>query len=185
MSKGLYHTGATDLHHIFLTPLEAVIEAEILLAQKIKDFVLEAGFDTENECAVRTVQFTYTVQGKKKKLAVPVLTLITLPLLSIKDAQFNMHINMLTVPETVNPLQSPSLMEEETPVSPPSKVALKGYLSPKSGNDAMHTGLMANMKVKLQLGEAPLPGGLIKLLAMLNNELITEEFKENKNEYNK
>lgn len=74
MNTGLYHTGATDLHHIFLAPLEAVVDAEILLAQKIKAFILESGFDKENDNKVRTVHFTYTARDEQREFAVPVLT---------------------------------------------------------------------------------------------------------------
>ena len=35
------------------------------------------------------------------------------------------------------------------------------------------------MKVKLHMAETAMPGGIIKILALLNNNLITDKNKEN------
>jgi len=169
--KGLYHTGATELKNIFYTPLIAVVDAEIALAERIKGFIMKYGF---NEGKVKTVSFTYILNGDKKELKVPVLTLLNLPLLSIKDAHFNMEVKMLSVIER-SQSKPPPLKPEEAIDYTIEKTKIKGYLTPNQQRLSIDKGLEANMKVKLHMGEAPVPGGLIKLLALMNNNLIKEE----------
>ncbi|MFT5821734.1 MAG: hypothetical protein ACI8ZM_002988 [Crocinitomix sp.] len=175
--NGLYHTGATELHDIFLAPLKAVIDAEMSLAESIKRFIWETGFTPKGE--VRTVHFNYELQGEVQTLNIPVLSIITLPLLGIKDAEFDMHVKMMTIAEShEEPVQLPSLTGKEAKPTKP-KVGLKGFLTPHNNNISESTSLKTNMRVKLHMGESAMPGGIIKILALLNNNLIADKNSEN------
>ncbi|HAA20058.1 MAG TPA: hypothetical protein DCP28_15305, partial [Cytophagales bacterium] len=90
MEGGKLKKGGTQIKDIFKAPLEAVIEAEIELSQKIQHFIAhygftgvgENGFDDEtSDLQLKTVQIRYVLEGKPKVLRVPVLSLVPLPLL--------------------------------------------------------------------------------------------------------
>ncbi len=170
--KGLYHTGATELHDIFLAPLQAVIDAEISLSKKIKKFIWKTGFTASGE--IRKVNFKYIVNGKVETINIPVLSIVTLPLLGIKDAEFDLHVKMLTVAENHdNPIELPSLLTEKQPKKE-NKVGLKGYLTPHE-NLTEANALKTNMRVKLNMKESSMPGGIIKILALLNGDLTNKK----------
>ena len=175
--NGLYHTGATELHDIFLAPLKAVIDAEMSLTESIKRFIWETGFTSKGE--IKTIQFNYVLDGKKETLSIPTLSIVTLPLLGIKNATFDMHVKMMTIVEedkdrvSLPPLKKQNLQETKP------RVGLKGFLTPHHGAFTESTGLKTNMKVKLEMGETSMPGGIIKILALLNNNLIADKNNEN------
>jgi Protein of unknown function (DUF2589) len=189
--KGLYSTGATDLKSIFQAPLEAVITADIEMAEKITNFIARYGFekniedeDEEGEIKskgdnfgkLRMVTFSFmNNKGKMEKCKIPVLSLIQLPLLCIKNADFNMKVKMITTDEDPGPPTPPSLTGGAAAKAPaPKNKVLKAYLSPDS--DQINESIKANMKVNLSMGPSDMPGGLLKILAMMND--ITE-FKKN------
>ena len=118
--KGLYSTGATDLKSIFMAPLEAVITADIEMAEKITNFIARYGFEKRKEDEeeeeveenkkgdnfgkLRMVTFSFmNNKGKMEKCKIPVLSLIQLPLLCIKNADFNMKVKMITTDEDPEP----------------------------------------------------------------------------------
>lgn len=172
--NGLYHTSATELHDIFLAPLQAVIDAEISLTKSIKEFIWDTGFTPEGK--IRTVDFDYVLDGKKETLSVPVLSIVTLPLLGIKDAEFDMHVKMLSVVENHEyPVELPPLTKSLKTAPKKPEVGLKAYLHPQANSLTESAGLKTNMRVKLHMGETDMPGGIIKILALLNNNLITDK----------
>ncbi|WP_334127115.1 DUF2589 domain-containing protein [Empedobacter brevis] len=177
--KGLYSTGATKLKNIFLAPLEAVIQADIDLSKRVSDFIMSYGFidwkkqdensipyeNGENIPKLKMVSFSYfNSEGKEVIFSIPVLSLIQLPLLHIKDAHFDMKVKMITV--DVEDKAPPPLINsgKSIPHSTPSP-NVKAFLTPTTGNN-MDT-MKSNMKVRLNMSNSDMPGGMIQLLAMM------------------
>jgi hypothetical protein len=171
MRKGLFSTGATRLTDIFLAPLEAVIQADIDLSERITRFIMDYGFEDWHEKGkmpkLKMVSFSYTnEQGKIEVFSLPVLSLIQLPLLRIKDANFDMKVKMITV-DVDEEAQPPSLLDndDEKPGLPQRKTAIKAFLTPSTSSN-MET-MKSNMKVRLNMIDGDMPGGIIQLLAMM------------------
>ncbi|KAF2325791.1 DUF2589 domain-containing protein [Flavobacterium daemonense] len=170
MRKGLFSTGATRLTDIFLAPLEAVIQADIDLSERITKFIMDYGFDDWDQKGklpkLKMVSFSFTnEQGKVEVFSLPVLSLIQLPLLRIKDANFDMKVKMITVDidEEESP---PSLLDDDKTVKLPQRQsAIKAFLTPSTSSN-MET-MKSNMKVRLNMIDGDMPGGIIQLLAMM------------------
>ena len=172
MRKGLYSTGATKLKNIFLAPLEAVIQADIDLSERITQFIMNYGFDNWHEKGkmpkLKMVSFSYVnEQGKIEVFSLPVLSLIQLPLLRIKDAHFDMKVKMITV-DIDEQAEPPSLLDEDADLKPKisqRQSGIKAFLTPSTSSN-MET-MKSNMKVRLNMVDGDMPGGIIQLLAMM------------------
>ena len=173
MRKGLYSTGATKLKNIFLAPLEAVIQADIDLSERITQFIMNYGFEDWHEKGkmpkLKMVSFSYrNEQGKIVVFSLPVLSLIQLPLLRIKDAHFDMKVKMITV-DIEEDVQPPSLLndaDDSKPKLPQRQSGIKAFLTPSTSSN-MET-MKSNMKVRLNMIDGDMPGGIIQLLAMMS-----------------
>ncbi|WP_109829320.1 DUF2589 domain-containing protein [Reichenbachiella versicolor] len=209
MNTSIYDDAATGLEKIFSAPLNAVIDADIRLANSIANFIESYGFENSDEGDVekgnietkeeddakggkklgplRMISFTYNQDGKKVTIKIPALSLIQLPLLQIKKADFDMEVQLFTMAVDNQSKQNnnteidekvPSLEEiakSKQRKSKPPKVLLRGVMTASSsaGNeDKLKESMKANMKVKLEMGASDMPGGLINMLAVLND--VTE-----------
>lgn len=172
MRKGLFSTGATKLKNIFLAPLEAVIQADIDLSERITKFIMDYGFEDWNEKGkmpkVKMVSFSYTNEkGKIEVFSLPVLSLIQLPLLRIKDAHFDMKVKMITL-DINEEQQPPSLLDnydDEYTKLPQRRSGIQAFLTPSTSSNM--ESMKSNMKVQLNMIDGDMPGGIIQLLAMM------------------
>lgn len=189
MRKGLYSTGATKLKNIFLAPLEAVIQADIDLSERITKFIMEYGFTDWNKKGkipkMKMVSFSYmNGDGKKEIISFPVLSLIQLPLLRIKDAHFDMKVKMITVDVDEETSPPPLLTPGETKVIATKQGStIKAFLTPSTQSN-MET-MKSNMKVRLNMIDGDMPGGIIQLLAMMGelNHIKPEDNEQYKTEH--
>ena len=110
------------------------------------------------------------------KVQVPVISLIPLPLLQIETAEFDFNIRIVSEIDLASQAASPGglsgrQLNEENEISTQFK-GFKARLSPsvgssKSGDISQTTD--ANMKVKIQMRQADLPGGLAYWMSTFNN----------------
>lgn len=187
MQPGYFEDGAQSLTKLFSAPLTAVIDADILLAERIAEFIKAYGFtgSTPGEWGeLRMVGFSYLMDGKQMDMKVPALSLIQLPLLQINKADFDMEIKLYTIVEQHENTQNGKNPQDpaRTPIDKLSKSLTqpenKGYktttvgvMSPNQGGNTttdLGQSLTANMKVKLDMTSANMPGGLINLLALMS-----------------
>lgn len=180
MKKGLYSTGATKLKNIFLAPMEAVIQADIDLAKRVSDFIMSYGFsnwkkqDENSEPyyhleqkvpELKMVTFSYENNDNKTVIiSIPVLSLIQLPLLQIKEAHFDMKVKMITV-DVGTENQMPQLLSSQSNATQPSVSNIKAFLTPSTSSNM--EAMKSNMKVRLNMDNSDMPGGIIQLLAMM------------------
>lgn len=189
MKKGLYSTGSTKLKNIFLAPMEAVIQADIDLAKRVSDFIMSYGFSNwkkqdehlepdpvdDDVPKLKMVTFSYLNSDEKTvTISIPVLSLIQLPLLQIKDAHFDMRVKMITV-DVDEDQQAPKLLGAKSNQTQPSIPNIKAFLTPSTSSN-MET-MKSNMKVRLNMDNSDMPGGIIQLLAMMGemNHIKTEK----------
>lgn len=99
------------LEDLFAMPLRALIEADGMAARTAAEFIREHAFEptgTGSDTAygrLRMVTFTYEIadengQAARQEMAVPLLLMITLPLLSVREATFEFGIEIAGTLET-------------------------------------------------------------------------------------
>ncbi|MCS3552656.1 MULTISPECIES: DUF2589 domain-containing protein [unclassified Sphingobacterium] len=164
------NTGAHKLMEIFKAPMQAVIDADIDLSKKISDFIINYGFESDEQDIssirkLKMVNFSYNLNGSTVEFSMPVLSLIQLPLLRIKSVIFDMNVKLFTV-ENIQPKQIPSLLNiKQTQDNTPANKII-AYLAPNS-NDSYEK-IKSNMNVKLNMVDGDMPAGIIQLLGLLN-----------------
>lgn len=178
-----------DLKQLIAGPLIATIDADSLSTRRYLDCLFEIAFESYDKATgrtgpLRTLRFSFVdSQGgekKKQKVSVPLLTLVPLPLLQVKEAAFDFDIKILDVRQQVSE-ESYSLKEGKlNPAQEDNSLTMRASLAPKEGgNNSSQQGLSANMKIKIKMQQADMPGGLSNLLHLTaNNVLMDEEGEE-------
>lgn len=167
-----------ELHELIAAPLVATIDADTLVAKRYLEFIQEAAFEKSDDKdpnhigALKVITFTYNqadINGTKaKQVSIPVISLITLPLLQIKEAGFDFDIKIVdavsdasTTRFQFNPDQSPP----QTPASNVNNIKLRASIAPKSSvSQQKNNSMVANMKVKIIMQQADMPAGMSNLL---------------------
>ncbi|MCW3127333.1 MAG: hypothetical protein JWO03_2991 [Bacteroidetes bacterium] len=164
-----------SLEELFIIPLRAVIDANAYAAQTALDFILSYGFNNRvmnvrdsNEFAgnLRMLSFTYTFTDdrgiqKTTKVNIPFISLIPIPLLEVKRAQFDYAIQILN--------QESRILKDINDRDTEQK-SLVAVLAPMdtSGKNSLHlseeTSLKANMTVRVEVEKSDLPAGILQLL---------------------
>ncbi|MBY4728019.1 MULTISPECIES: DUF2589 domain-containing protein [Burkholderia] len=179
-----------DLQYLFAAPIEAVIEADFMAARQFVRYVREFGF-VQNASIVcepgdpngtdfgelRMITFFYEqVVGKDKtewrRVQVPVLSLIPLPLLGVKTATFDFGVRLLLAERVQAPCAIPLLPDDADDTAPRryrwSAMLARGR--PEAGSHAredVSPFLEANIGAKVEVGQAGIPAGIGNLLALL------------------
>lgn len=102
---------------------------------------------------------------------VPVLSLYPIPLLQVKNAEFDYNIRIISRV----PLQSPDQEDVDTGYTPskdylsPDRVELKGMLGPGLGRGETTSAM--SMRVKIQMEQSDIPAGLTKLLSIMDQNV--------------
>ncbi len=114
---------------------------------------------------------------------IPVLSLFPIPLLQVKDAEFEYNIRILSR----SPLQNPDQEDVQTGRAPstdylaPDRIELKGLLAPGSGERT--SGM--NIKVKIRMEQADVPIGLTKLLSVMDQHVSAVPAADEQGKYGK
>jgi hypothetical protein len=179
-----------QLSTLFSAPLVAVIEADFLAAQRFASYIEHFGFtkdaaqsgDDGEYGTVRTVRFSHpraTGNGTTGMATteIPLLAMLPLPLLQVRDAEFSFDVRLLdfTTGESASP---PSLRAQSAHESPPASAAplvSRALLAPAgtSGDGGTKNSNSANMSVKLRMQQADLPAGISALLNAMNESIST------------
>jgi len=177
--------GSSDplLHQVLAAPLAALVRAEAMSALALLDFITSVGMEPTataesaaagNLGALRMVSFNYQRQQadgtlRQQTMQVPLVALLQLPVLNVKDASFSFNVAMTAVrastaqPEAVAPgLTRPSTLTE---------VDLHVALPPTA---AASTPTLPVMSVQLNSVRGDFPNGIINLLQLVNTALVVE-----------
>ena len=181
-----------ELQQLIAAPLIATIEADSLSAQKYLDYLMKIAFESYDSKSgttgkIRMLSFNYTSQdvtgNREQKVSIPLFTLVPLPLLQIKEADFDFDIKILDA-FSVSEDEKFSLEKEESDVTSQSSGGFKmrASLAPRQSNGNtsknVEQSLTANMKVKVKMRQADVPAGLSNLLHLAASNMRVEDMEE-------
>ena len=190
---------ALQLFQLIGAPLLAVVQAEAQAAQVSAQFIKSVGFAAPASGAPNlpvdrpeTRKFTESLQDggdlgdlktaefrverrnadgtvQTQVVKVPVLSLYPIPLLQVKDAEFDFHIQVLG---RVSFKNDKDLDDEGMPPAREflarNRVELTGLLT--SSNEATR-GSRADIRVKVRMEQSDLPAGLMRLMSVMGESV--------------
>ena len=166
-----------SLQQLISAPLVATIGADAMSAERYMKHFMSLAFESYNPVdgstgALRLISFNFTDSdasgGAEKKVSVPLVSLVTLPLLQIKQADFDFDINIIdAVAAAPNEHFSLNRGEVESPRGKERDEGLnfRASLAPQSGRGASSS-LQANMKIHVSMQQADMPSGLSQFLQL-------------------
>lgn len=176
-----------DLKQLIAGPLIATIDADSLSTRRYLDCLFEIAFESYDKQSgktgpLRTLSFTFVSndngQKKKQKVTIPILTLVPLPLLQVKEADFDFDIKILDAQQQSTE-EGFSLKEGKLlPAQEKPGLTMRASLAPKQESNSSQQGLSANMKIKIKMQQADMPGGLSNLLHLTANNVIVDDEDE-------
>lgn len=182
-----------ELHQLIAAPLLATVDADSLAARRYLDYLCTVAFESYDRQTGRTgplrmLRFSYNstdaTGSRKRQVAVPMLSLVPLPLLQVQEADFDFDIHIMDAVSTRKEEQFS--FKEGKAVSPADDdpgdgLRIRASLAPQQSGGreaAAQQSLTANMKVHVKMGQAGLPGGLAKLLNLAAGDAAGEEEPE-------
>ncbi len=179
-----------DLKDLISGPLVATVDADSISARRYLNYLLELAFEsydkeTGEAGKLRTLDFTYhsrDVNGVRiQRVSIPLLTLVPLPLLQVKEADFGFDIKIVDAissdRDATFSLKNGGPEEEEHPEGVKLRVAMATNAEGQSKSTARQS-VSANMKVKVKMEQADMPGGLLNLLHLTTHNLQTDEIPQ-------
>ncbi|MDJ0599821.1 MAG: DUF2589 domain-containing protein [Crocosphaera sp.] len=194
-----------SLGKLLSQPLISTLEADFYTAQRFVQFITEYGLEKvdnvppeEGENAalsqvsgsnlsgslkLKMVTFLYRQidpsdrQEKLFRVQVPLISLIPLPLLQIERAEFDFNIRIFSEIDLSTRIARDGGLKGESPPQEPF-VGFKARLSPAIGSSEsgeIAPTLDANMKIKVQMRQADLPGGLAYWMSTFTNATSVNE----------
>ena len=169
-----------SLRDLLSSTLVATVDADTAAAQRYYSNMCELAFEhydkgTDEAGNLRTLTFWYTdAAGTTQSLDIPILSLLPLPLLQVKEADFGFNVRIADLSESQEEAfflfdGSSDLPKSECHIPPQLRVALRSFRSGESSSDECTNAYMPNMKVNVRLHQADLPGGLSRFLQFVNN----------------
>ena len=176
-----------ELQQLIAGPLVSTIEADTLSSRRYLEMLQLIAFEdvTEGDRNIRrlrTLKFAYqetNVNGYRNKVvSIPLVTLLPLPLLQIKEADFDFDINILDAVSS-GTVESFDYGEGKMDQKNENKRAfwLRASLASRNGShsEKSEQQLSANMKVHVKMRQADMPAGLSNLLRLTAGNLQVED----------
>lgn len=181
-----------ELKDLISGPLVATIDADSISARRYLKYLLELAFESYDEETgevgkMRTLDFTYRnydVGGMRlQRISIPLLTLVPLPLLQVKEADFDFDIQIVDAlsadTDAAFSLKNGAVPDgNAAPEGVKLRVSMASAVVEGSTRSTTQQSLTANMKVKVKMQQADMPGGLSNLLHLTTNNLQIEEVEE-------
>lgn len=178
-----------ELRQLIAGPLIATVEADALSAQKYLDYLMHMAFDrydprTGETGKLRTMTFTYDEQDlngpQRRSVSIPIVTLVPLPLLQVREADFDFGVKILdALSEQVEerfPIRGGgSTPERQNPGAFRMRALLAPWPAAGTSGGELQQSLAANMKVRVRMRQADMPAGLSSLLHLTANNLKMNE----------
>lgn len=185
-----------ELKDLISGPLAATIDADTIAARHYLSYLMELAFesydkDTGKVGKLRMLEFNYTSQdvggGRLQQVKIPLLTLVPLPLLQVKEADFDFDIQIVDAlsadKDATFSLKNDSSPNESKEVEGVKlRVQMAAAKADASHKSSIQQSLTANMKVKVRMEQADMPGGLANLLHLATNNLQMEEVEKERKE---
>jgi hypothetical protein len=188
-----------DLKQLIASPLIATLEADAMTTMSYVNFLKEVAFEADDNGGLgklRTFTFQYYQNDKGgktlKAVQIPVISLIPIPLLQIKEATFDFDIKILDSLTEASEQEFSFEKENPTPDSNEGTTSIRAALAPQSGksSETKDSSLSSNMKINVVMHQADMPAGLANLLSLSAHnmsiedvEVIAEETEIEQKEY--
>lgn len=183
-----------ELKDLISGPLVATIDADTISTRRYLSYLYELAFESYDPITgkvgkLRALEFNYRTSDSfgvhNQKVSIPLLTLVPLPLLQVKEADFDFDIQIIDAvsadKNATFSLKSPeiaSATQDDASEGLRLRVSMAAS-NIEAGEDVKRRqGLSANMKVKVKMQQADMPGGLSNLLSLTTNSLQIEDADE-------
>lgn len=177
-----------ELKDLISGPLVATIDADSISARRYLNYLLELAFEsydreTGEVGRLRTLDFTYGTHdvggARMQRVSIPLLTLVPLPLLQVKEADFDFDIQIVDAvssdKDATFSLKDGTSGDGDNPEGVKLRVSMAAANAEGRVKSTTQQSLTANMKVKVRMEQADMPGGLSNLLHLTTNNLQMEE----------
>ena len=182
-----------ELKDLISGPLVATIDADTISTRRYLSYLYDLAFEsydpeTGKVGRLRALEFNYRTSDPigvhNQKVSIPLLTLVPLPLLQVKEADFDFDIQIIDAVSAdknatfslKNPERNASYQDATEGVK--LRVSMAASNIEGTSEVKQRQGLSANMKVKVKMQQADMPGGLSNLLSLTTNNLQIEETDE-------
>ncbi len=190
-----------ELYKLISAPILASLDADFLAARRLTKLILDYGFepgeDPKDPFSVskpRKVYFEYrqptaNSSGKKVRIGIPLLSLLVLPLLQIRDAQFEFDLDVTSDingdvatsqgSKTEEPIDLHGALPHKEPeflarfASSPPRRRVSGQDSGISVDKERENFVDGNVRVKITAAQADMPQGLAVMLNLMGNDVPT------------
>ncbi|MFW5570302.1 MAG: DUF2589 domain-containing protein [Prevotella sp.] len=181
-----------ELKDLISGPLVATIDADSISSRRYLNYLLDLTFEsydrkTGKAGKMRTLDFTYQTQDvggpHTQRISIPLLTLVPLPLLQVKEADFDFDIQIVDALSADNDAafslkNGSSPEEEESTEGVKLRVSMAQASREGKTTEGVRKSLTANMKVKVRMQQADMPGGLSNLLHLTTSNVQSESVDE-------
>ena len=170
-------------------PLSACINAQEQAALSTVNFIDRVGFDPKNPGHVVNVDFTYKREGTDVQLSVPLLTIVPIPFISIDtvNISFKAALKSISSEDAVDVDRQSSYDSTNSRylgvgsylrTAEVQRTVMRGSVSTKKDSVATQNSVYsieANVDINVIARQESMPGGLAKVLEMLNQAISIKE----------
>ena len=185
-----------ELKDLIAGPLVATIEADSVSSRQYLNYLFDVGFESYNKETgkmgkMRMLTFSFTRHeaggSSRQQVNIPLLSLVPLPLLQVKEADFDFDIQIIDAvtdetQETFSLKNGDVRQTDDTEKQMKLRVSLAPAIGEESAKTTLQQGLTANMKVKVKMQQADLPGGLANLLHLTANNMTVQSVENTEND---
>jgi Protein of unknown function (DUF2589) len=200
MPREVDENAALNLYQLIGAPLQALVQAEVQAAQATAEFVERVGFEKKRDTPqdenaigdLRVTSFRQQRVGPDGKLQtynvdIPLLSLVPIPLMQIKNAELDFAVRILEAVETEKPdtlLQRKPAGKGDTQAEPsaggtlPSenfltapRVEMKAALTRRESDTVGARRTETQIRVKVNIEQADIPAGILKLLNLMDQSV--------------
>ncbi len=161
------------LEYVIAAPMQGVIKASELAANTTLEFIEKIGFNDEDGVkSVKLVEFLQRQNDSESSLSVPLLSMVPVPYIRIKDMKINFDFQIKTTEVVKDTRSSNKTIKGKAGWSWGAlSISAKGNY--RSANEkTTQTDKSANLKVEVNVVQDEIPGGLQKLLNILENSIV-------------
>ena len=192
---------AVALYQLIGAPLLALIQAEVQSAQATAEFIERIGFsggqgalrdreegagDDSSEATshhasygdLRMAKFEYQKNDsdgnpRTTSVQVPILSLLTIPMLQIKEAELEYHIKILDTQLTSSAGSTADPADESYLGG--QRMEFRASMGREPTGRERRQSIDAQIKIKVNVEQADIPSGMIKLLTVMDESASSEQ----------
>ena len=180
-----------DLAELFAMPLTSLIDADFYAAESFIELIRKLGFDAKGRRdakdfgELRMVSFNYSSPGRDGQtqmnlVEVPLLSLIPLPTLAIREAKLDFGVEILGAVESP-PEASSSEPQPPLPLRSgrrPRRLQARLARAPRSASGPqMETQDRVHLECHVRVDESDLPAGLLQLLNLMSRSTVDQTIR--------